>query len=198
MSTSESVSRITEVALQPLTRTLFRSCPGGLCEWIQSYNVVFLTLIALEGVVFLCTLLPPIFSWKKRKPDGKKRVLFAVVACVTFYFWLTFLILNSIYCFGFYAVEGPCKNFNRSTAVVEETGASNVSADGPFVSDAELPPKTTRAPVSSEVSQNESNCFSWSVPPHEADLRNITIINILIIVVLIIVLIANAKEGKNT
>lgn len=34
---------------------------------------------------------------------------FAILACITFYFWLAFLTVNSIYCFGFLAHEGPCK-----------------------------------------------------------------------------------------
>lgn len=34
---------------------------------------------------------------------------FAALACITFYFWLAFLALNSVYCFGFLAHEGPCK-----------------------------------------------------------------------------------------
>ena len=34
---------------------------------------------------------------------------FAALACVTFYFWLAFLAINTFYCFGFLAHEGPCK-----------------------------------------------------------------------------------------
>jgi hypothetical protein len=73
---------------------------------------------------------------------------FAALACITFYFWLAFLALNTFYCFGFLAHEGPCKvrtssssssssgvNFSQSSSVVRQTQA--------------LPPASPTAPFNS-------------------------------------------------
>ncbi len=116
-----------EKILDPLRSTVFNNCPDGLCAVIQEYSKVVLVLVAIIGIFFFLTLVPPVFSWSRRKPDGKKRVAFAFLACVTFYFWLVFLIVNSAYCFGFLAHEGPCMTVNR-TAVAEEAAAAEAAA----------------------------------------------------------------------
>ncbi len=104
--------------LDPFRSTLFHECPDGLCAVIQRYNEFILGALVLIGLVFLATLVPPVFSWTRCKPDGKRRVAFAFLAFVTFYFWLVFLIVNSVYCFGFLAHEGPCVDVNRTSAAV--------------------------------------------------------------------------------
>ena len=83
-------------------------CPGGFCEYLLQFSEVLGVLLVADGFIFLVTLLPPLFTWKNKKPDSKKRVFFAVFACLTFYFWLAILAINSLYCFGFLAYAGPC------------------------------------------------------------------------------------------
>ena len=53
-------------------------------------------------------------------------MFFAVFACLTFYFWLAILAINSLYCFGFLAYAGPCNN---------TTAPANSIANTPLVSD---------------------------------------------------------------
>lgn len=48
-----------------------------------------------------------------------------------------------------------------------------------------------------DMSSTNESCSKNPISPHQADLRNLTIINVLIIVVLIVVLIANAREGND-
>lgn len=127
MSSSSSLSLTSSAVMEPFKQNIFNNCPGGLCRWIQESSEVLLAILILNGLLFLLSLIPPIFSWNKRKPDERKRVIFAFLACVTFYFWLLFLALNSIYCFGFLAHEGPCKHFNRtSNAFVNATESNRV------------------------------------------------------------------------
>ena len=85
-------------------------CPGGFCDFIQRYSEVLVVILCLDGFIFFVTLLPPLFSWSNKKPNGRKRIYFAALACFTFYFWLAFLAVNSLYCFGFLAHQGPCKD----------------------------------------------------------------------------------------
>ena len=85
-------------------------CPGGFCEYLLQFSEVLGVLLVADGFIFLVTLLPPLFTWKNKKPDSKKRVFFAVFACLTFYFWLAILAINSLYCFGFLAYAGPCNS----------------------------------------------------------------------------------------
>jgi hypothetical protein len=58
---------------------------------------VLVIALLVDAFIFLVTLLPFVFTWSNKKPDGKKRIFFAALACVTFYFWLAFLVLNSVY-----------------------------------------------------------------------------------------------------
>ena len=85
------------------------SCPGGFCDYIQAYSEYLVVILCLDGFIFFVTLLPPLFSWSNRKADGRKRIFFAALACFTFYFWLAFVAVNSLYCFGFLAHQGPCR-----------------------------------------------------------------------------------------
>ena len=88
---------------------LLDECPHGFCDYIQSNAEVLVVILCLDGFIFFVTLLPPLFSWSNKKPDGRKRIYFAALACFTFYFWLAFLAVNSLYCFGFLAHHGPCE-----------------------------------------------------------------------------------------
>ena len=85
------------------------SCPGGFCDYIQQYSEILVVILCLDGFIFFVTLLPPLFSWSNKKADGRKRIVFAALACFTFYFWLAFVAVNSLYCFGFLAHQGPCR-----------------------------------------------------------------------------------------
>lgn len=205
---SEKSSAMVESARKAFSSNFHGDCPGGLCEQIQKYSEVLLVVLVLDGLFFLATLLPPIFSWSKRKADGKKRVFFAFLACVTFYFWLAFLALNSVYCFGFLAHEGPCRLYNRTTgsnvtvSITSTTHSIEAATETPLApfsaSDAIVSSSNEANPVASPSVLWHAFNDSCSNPlsPHEADLRNLTVINVLIIVVLLIVLIANAREGK--
>ncbi len=119
--------------LDPLRSTVFNDCPGGLCAFIQDYNEVVLAAAVAVGVFFFLTLVPPVFSWSRCKPDGKKRVVFAFLACVAFYFWLIFLVLNSVYCFGFLAHEGPCVAVNRTAVTISAAAAEDSDANASVV-----------------------------------------------------------------
>ena len=93
--------------------TITGSCPAGFCEYIQEYSVQLIVALCIDIFIFFVTLVPPLFNWSTKKPDGKKRIYFAALACITFYFWLIFLAVNSLYCFGFMAHKGPCVNQTR-------------------------------------------------------------------------------------
>ena len=84
-------------------------CPGGFCDYIQEYSEILVVILCLDGFIFFVTLLPPLFTWSNKKADGRKRIFFAALACFTFYFWLAFVAVNSLYCFGFLAHQGPCR-----------------------------------------------------------------------------------------
>ena len=83
-------------------------CPGGFCDYIQHYSVPLIVALCIDIFIFFVTLVPPLFDWSTKKPDGKKRIYFAALACITFYFWLIFLAVNTLYCFSFLAHGGPC------------------------------------------------------------------------------------------
>ena len=103
-------------------------CPGGFCEYLLQFSEVLAVLLLADGFIFLVTLLPPLFTWKNKKPDSKKRVFFAVFACLTFYFWLTILAINSLYCFGFLAYAGPCNaSTSSSTSPHQSSNIPNIN-----------------------------------------------------------------------
>ncbi len=198
------------VLLTPFRQTLFNDCPGGACALVQHHSTTLLCVIVAVGVVFLLTLIPPVFSWSRCKPDGRRRAFFAFLACVAFYFWLAFLIFNSAYCFGFLAHQGPCRDVNRTAnAIVKEGTAASTSTttqataletsqslldeeerqeDSGFIAE--------RQPLVLALSSAKDDSCEEELTPHESDLRNLTAVNVLIIVVLIIVLVANANEGR--
>jgi Kef-type K+ transport system membrane component KefB len=90
----------------PLTHTLVGGCPGGWCDHIAAASEILVVLLLADCFIFLVTLLPPLFTWKDRRPDSRSRIYFAAFACLTFYFWLAVLGLHSAYCFGFLAHAG--------------------------------------------------------------------------------------------
>ena len=105
-----------------LHSNIMADCPGGFCEYLLQFSEVLVVLLLADGFIFLVTLIPPLFSWKNKKPDSKSRIFFAVFACLTFYFWLSILAINSLYCFGFLSHAGPCNNS------LSPEGAANLTA----------------------------------------------------------------------
>ena len=91
-----------------LRRNLVGGCPGGWCDYLVQFSEVLVVLLLVDAFIFLVTLIPPLFSWKTKKPDSRRRIFFAAFACLTFYFWLIILAIHSLYCFGFLAHAGPC------------------------------------------------------------------------------------------
>ena len=91
-----------------LKHNLVGGCPGGWCDYLVQFSEVLVVLLLVDGFIFLVTLIPPLFSWKTKKPDSRRRIFFAAFACLTFYFWLIILAIHSLYCFGFLAHAGPC------------------------------------------------------------------------------------------
>jgi len=127
-------------------------CPGGFCDFIQRYSEVLVVILCLDGFIFFVTLLPPLFSWSNKKPNGRKRIYFAALACFTFYFWLAFLAVNSLYCFGFLAHQGPCKDL----------GPTRVNSTLP----GSMSPKfTTLMPSSSTMSESQAEKPKTSLTP---------------------------------
>lgn len=127
------------------TTNLSRTCPGGFCDYIADYSEVLVVILCLDGFIFFVTLLPPLFSWSNKKADGRKRIYFAALACFTFYFWLAFLAVNSLYCFGFLAHQGPCKKVPTSNATIVATSKGQ-----------------TPKPIETIITNSES--FNHSVP----------------------------------
>ena len=111
-----------------LDKTITNSCPAGFCEYIQEYSVHLIIVLCIDIFIFLVTLVPPLFNWSTKKPDGKKRIYFAALACITFYFWLIFLAINTLYCFGFAAHLGPCVNVTRFKATETTPNETEVVA----------------------------------------------------------------------
>lgn len=203
----------------PWRSTLLGTCPGGIvCDNIQRFSDVFIVILLVDGFLFLVSLLPPLFTWSNKKPDGKKRVIFALVAFITFYLWLAFLSLNSLYCFAFIAHHGPCNGTD-----LEQPTDLSFPETAPFpatptpVTPTPVTTTTTTPTLTTTTSANASSlpipaafvAFLWSndndtctgsAPLSENDiqLRKISIMNILIVVVLIITFIANIREGKQT
>ncbi|CAB4058699.1 unnamed protein product [Lepeophtheirus salmonis] len=97
-----------------LRSTVMGSCPGGPCDFISNYSSFLLGLLIFKGIIFLLSIFPFIVSWKE-KVDGKSRIFFAVLACISFYFWLFLLVINSTLCFGFLSHMGPCAKSNESS-----------------------------------------------------------------------------------
>lgn len=183
-------------------KILLGNCPGGVCNYIQQYSEAIVIALVVELLVFLATLLPFVFSWGNRKRDGKKRILFAVLACLTFYFWLAVLVFNSVYCFGFLAHRGPCRggpnnNNSQSEVAASMTASSETSSS---LMGAELDYESLPDPQALSASSwlRTKNCSDPPITEHQDDLENLTVVNILIIVVLVVVLIANANEGEET
>ena len=270
----------------PYKSTITGTCPGGFCDFIKDNSEVLIILLCIEAFIFFVTLVPPLFNWSTKKPDGRKRIYFAALACITFYFWLVFLGINSVYCFGFLAHQGPCRH---NTLKVSTTVANNEATLGNSLvsSTASASAETTRGspkislgtstkqpispiikaspsksslltsslasssrwtPLNEELDTTHSSPISLSpssvslssalfgssvassptvsgstqnFPPtpqaltwgldkncsqdipspveeHQAELKNLTVVNILILVVLFVVLLANAKEGKTS
>ena len=96
---------------------------------------------------------------------------FAVFACLTFYFWLSILAINSLYCFGFLSHAGPCNN-SLSPPALSSEGAANLS----------------------QGAGGDSLCLTHST----SALKKITLVNCLIIIILIIVIAANVNEGDQS
>ncbi|XP_040579717.1 uncharacterized protein [Lepeophtheirus salmonis] len=97
-----------------LRSTVMGSCPGGPCDFISNYSSFLLGILIFKGIIFLLSIFPFIVSWKE-KVDGKSRIFFAVFACISFYFWLFLLVINSTLCFGFLSHMGPCAKSNESS-----------------------------------------------------------------------------------
>ena len=108
-----------------LKHNLVGGCPGGWCDYLVQFSEVLVVLLLVDGFIFLVTLIPPLFSWKTKKPDSRRRIFFAAFACLTFYFWLIILAIHSLYCFGFLAHAGPC---NSSTTSSSSLSSSSLTA----------------------------------------------------------------------
>ena len=129
-------------------KNLLNECPHGFCDYIQSNAEVLVVILCLDGFIFFVTLLPPLFSWSKKKPDGRKRIYFAALACFTFYFWLAFLAVNSLYCFGFLAHHGPCETSkvpsnSSSMQSPRQSDSTLVSAPDPTIPTFQTLPENT-------------------------------------------------------
>ena len=161
-------------------QNLLGDCPGGPCHYFLQFSEVLLVLLLADGFIFLVTLIPPLFTWKNKKPDSRKRIFFAAFACLTFYFWLAVLALHSLYCFGFLAHGGPCNSSRPAPPALSPAPTTNISAPAAITA----PEDVTEEGVEQCTSNTENS------------LKNITIVNFLIILILIIVIAANVNEGK--
>lgn len=54
--------------------TVLGTCPGGFCELIKDFSEVLVVILCIDGFIFFVTLVPPLFNWEKKKPDGRKRI----------------------------------------------------------------------------------------------------------------------------
>ena len=156
----------------PIRTTITHTCPGGFCDYIQKHSDVLIVILCIDAFIFFVTLVPPLFSWSKKKPDGRKRIYFAALACITFYFWLAFLAVNSLYCFGFLAHEGPCKDRALQAKLPQiNLNGSTQSPEIPWAVEKLEEVETTTA--SSEVETLESlsttsNLFSDETPGYSS------------------------------
>jgi len=169
-----------------LRRNLVGGCPGGWCDYLVQFSEVLVVLLLVDAFIFLVTLIPPLFSWKTKKPDSRRRIFFAAFACLTFYFWLIILAIHSLYCFGFLAHAGPC-NSTSSSPTSSPGGAllAPVEQLQPTVLPGVAKLNATALAVASE------QCVTIT----ETSLKNITLVNFLIILILIIVVAANVNEA---
>jgi hypothetical protein len=159
-------------------------------------------LLLVDGFIFLVTLIPPLFNWKNKKVDSRKRIFFAAFACLTFYFWLSVLAIQSLYCFGFWAHEGPCLNATELLEgdIMEEV--STIAMDGSkvvtndAVNDTNSSFAIAAALVENTVKSEDSIDPVQCVDRNRNSLKNVTLVNFLILIVLIIVIAANINEGK--
>lgn len=92
--------------INPFVTNVSGQCPGGFCDIIVKASEAIVVLLLVLVFLFGVTLIPQLFSWKTMKPDARKRIYFALFACITFYFWLVVLGLHWLYCFGFVAHLG--------------------------------------------------------------------------------------------
>lgn len=210
-----------------LEHNILGHCPGGWCDYLVQFSEVLVVLLLADGFIFLVTLIPPLFSWKNKKPDSRKRIFFAAFACLTFYFWLAVLAIHSLYCFGFLAHAGPC---NSSTSIGTSSSArvsqltsdpvldsptnNNLAVLGPQENDSLgsrlLPPinlldgeevsipNMTNMSLAMAGALSQDNTMEKCITNTENSLKNITLVNFLIILILIIVVAANVNEGEVT
>jgi hypothetical protein len=168
---------------------------------------VLVVLLLVDGFIFLVTLIPPLFNWKNKKVDSRKRIFFAAFACLTFYFWLAVLAVQSLYCFGFWAHEGPCQN--KTSQLSQDSGQLSAGGDG--LTAGETPTQQVGGNVtdSEAVNNSSSNINTSAMSSRLVDngaaciyenknaLKNVTLVNFLIVIVLIIVIAANINEVMN-
>ena len=202
-----------------LEQNILGQCPGGWCDYLVQFSEVLVVLLLADGFIFLVTLIPPLFSWKNKKPDSRKRIFFAAFACLTFYFWLLVLALHSLYCFGFLAHAGPC-NYSSLVSSTTSARASQLTSDpvldSPIKNNLEndsldsrlLPPDNlvegegtlvtnmTNMSFTMAEALSQDNSIEKCINNAENSLKNITLVNFLIIFILIIVVAANVNEGK--
>lgn len=204
-----------------LDQNIIGGCPGGWCDYLVQFSEVLVVLLLADGFIFLVTLIPPLFSWKNKKPDSRKRIFFAAFACLTFYFWLAVLAIHSLYCFGFLAHAGPCNSsasigtsssFARASQLtsdpVLESPSKNslgpqendsfdshlLSREGLVEGEETLVHNVTNVSFAVAEALSQDNTIEKCVNNTENSLKNITLVNFLIILILIIVLAANINE----
>jgi len=181
-----------------LDDNILGECPHGWCDLLTQFSEVLVVLLCADGFIFLVTLIPPLFSWKNKKPDSRKRIFFAAFACFTFYFWLAVLAIHSLYCFGFLAHAGPC---NLSTSIGTSSSARGSAPISDQVLDlstntnlAVLGPHNNETTADGEESIDPNTTLEKCITNAENSLKNITLVNFLIILILIIVVAANVNE----
>ena len=206
-----------------LDQNIIGGYPGGWCDYLVQFSEVLVVLLLADGFIFLVTLIPPLFSWKNKKPDSRKRIFFAAFACLTFYFWLAVLAIHSLYCFGFLAHAGPCNSsasigtsssFARASQLtsdpVLESPSKNslgpqendsfdshlLSREGLVEGEETLVHNVTNVSFAVAEALSQDNTIEKCVNNTENSLKNITLVNFLIILILIIVLAANVNEGE--
>ena len=211
-----------KVIVMLLEQNILGHCPGGWCDYLVQFSEVLVVLLLADGFIFLVTLIPPLFSWKNKKPDSRKRIFFAAFACLTFYFWLAVLAIHSLYCFGFLAHAGPC-NSSTSIGTSSSARASQLTSDpvldspiknnlGPQENDSldsrllppehlvdgegNLVPNMTNMSLAMAEAMSQDNTMEKCINNTENSLKNITLVNFLIILILIIVVAANVNEGE--
>jgi hypothetical protein len=174
-----------------LRRNLVGGCPGGWCDYLVQFSEVLVVLLLVDAFIFLVTLIPPLFSWKTKKPDSRRRIFFAAFACLTFYFWLIILAIHSLYCFGFLAHAGPCNSSSSTTSPTSSpAGGALLAPVDPLQGQPTLLPGVAKLNATGVAVASEQ-CVTIT----ETSLKNITLVNFLIILILIIVVAANINEA---